>query len=394
MDQAIKVFELECQAMHYDWGKKGKSSLVAQLMPGFSNSNIKENLPYAELWMGVHPKGPSKVKTGNGELLSHFLEKNPALLGQYTAQRWGNLPFLFKVLSIAEPLSIQLHPDKSLAERLHNHAPEHYPDSNHKPEVALAVSDVEMLYGWETPSFLSQLGQDLPPLTKAIKKAPSELKHFLSSLFQLQEKERKDLLQEIACILGKKEIQTAQEQKFLSIYPRFPQDLGLIFTLLMQRLQLSPGTEIYIKPNNLHAYLFGDLVECMANSDNVVRAGMTHKFVDVDTLLQSLSYQQEPPHLYYGTQISPYIRNYHVGAEEFELYDFQLPVGKKLFHQNQNSPEILLVLSGSGVLEIGNTGEQNFPLEKGRVLFIGARQDYHLKSNQTLHLVLATVPQF
>ena len=145
------IFELICPAMNYDWGVKGNASLVAQLLV---NQTINPKQPYAELWMGIHPKGPARVKYDNGDLLSKVLEDRPSLLGEHTKNKWGTLPFLFKVLSIAKPLSIQMHPHKEWAEELHKQDPEHYPDDNHKPEIVLAISNLESLYGFINSSEL------------------------------------------------------------------------------------------------------------------------------------------------------------------------------------------------------------------------------------------------
>lgn len=141
----------------YPWGKLGSNSLVAQLAIS-SGCDIDEQKPYAELWMGAHPSGPSIIISGTKnenpqvapESLQDFISKNPDVLGSSIKSRFGSntLPFLFKVLSVEKALSIQAHPNKELAVALHSKDPANYPDDNHKPEMALAVTPFEVLCGF------------------------------------------------------------------------------------------------------------------------------------------------------------------------------------------------------------------------------------------------------
>ena len=393
------LFELDCQAMHYDWGKPGKESLVAQLL---LEQRIDSTLPYAELWIGIHPKGPSRVKFGDGALLSEVLKKNQKLLGPYTRKRWGTLPFLLKVLSIATPLSIQMHPDKSWAETLHEKDPDHYPDDNHKPEIALALSGVETLYGFENKRVLSRVWQQYPLLrsfSKTRKGSDSinvgeqeeeiALENLLPVLLTLPKNKGKPLLQKLYTQIQQEPHPDEKEQLFLSLYPRFAQDLGLLFLFFMEKLPIASQTALYLKTNQLHAYLSGDLVECMANSDNVIRAGITDKYKDIKAMLTRLSYHEEGPVLTAGISESNAITTYPTPAEEFVLENIQLPHNKSIHENKTKSPAILLTLSGKGTLASEQT---KFSLQKGSVFFIGAHQTYSLSTPQQLHLVRATVP--
>lgn len=144
------MLRLECEAKQYAWGQPGSCSLVADLAQRGSGASIKPDVPYAELWMGVHPSGPSTIAR-SGMKLSDWLDANPLAIGAEVIKHHGTkLPFLFKVLSVDTALSIQAHPDKVLAEQLHAERPEDYKDDNHKPEMAIAVRDFEALCGFET----------------------------------------------------------------------------------------------------------------------------------------------------------------------------------------------------------------------------------------------------
>ncbi|CAM9799990.1 unnamed protein product, partial [Ectocarpus sp. 8 AP-2014] len=140
---------LQSSVQQYAWGKKGSDSVVAKLKGlGDAEYTVKPEENYAEMWIGTHPSGPSRVvRDGSpGPLLKEILDDNPHVLG---AIRWkGDLPFLFKVISISKALSIQAHPDKRLAERLHAERPDVYKDDNHKPEMAVTLSDFEGLCGF------------------------------------------------------------------------------------------------------------------------------------------------------------------------------------------------------------------------------------------------------
>lgn len=135
------MLRLQCEVKRYDWGQTGQNSLVADLAAfGDGKLEVDPIAPYAELWMGAHVSGPSLTSLSK-EPLGSWLSRNPSALGKEVHLRHGaSLPFLFKVLSVKKSLSIQSHPDKALAERLHAERPNVYKDPNHKPEIALAVS--------------------------------------------------------------------------------------------------------------------------------------------------------------------------------------------------------------------------------------------------------------
>ncbi len=140
---------------NYPWGRLGKSSLVAEL--SLLPDAISEVTPYAELWMGSHPSDPSSILP-EGPLLLEYIQANPKSLGERVLAKYGpQLPFLFKVLSVEKALSIQAHPDKSLAGILHKRDPANYPDDNHKPELALAVSQFEVLCGFRSLEEIERL---------------------------------------------------------------------------------------------------------------------------------------------------------------------------------------------------------------------------------------------
>ncbi|EYU44628.1 hypothetical protein MIMGU_mgv1a0065652mg, partial [Erythranthe guttata] len=160
------LVKLKCAVKNYDWGKVGEKSSVSRLYANNSRAEVDADSPYAEFWMGTHDSGPSYAAVPNGDSeerrdngfkrensnsvsLKDWIDRNPAVLGDRVLEKWGpNLPFLFKVLSVAKALSIQAHPDKELAVILHKQQPGVYKDDNHKPEMALALTEFEALCGF------------------------------------------------------------------------------------------------------------------------------------------------------------------------------------------------------------------------------------------------------
>ena len=153
------MLRLQCVSQGYDWGKLGSSSAVAQLQHRGEGVAIREEAPYAEYWFGTHPSGPSRVvlPAANGAtadagaqrpLLQDWLLANPASLGSPPYNASSALPYLLKVLSVAKALSVQAHPDRTLAPTLHATRPDMYRDDNHKPEMAVALTPFEAMCGF------------------------------------------------------------------------------------------------------------------------------------------------------------------------------------------------------------------------------------------------------
>ena len=150
------LVQLKCAIQHYDWGVSGQTpSAVAELGSLNREEKIDEEKPHAELWMGTHLSGLNVIKetdssdSSSSSLKQHVEANAKETLGEKCLKRFGNdLPFLLKVLSVAKALSIQAHPDKQLAEKLHEEKPHMYKDANHKPEMALAVTEFEAMSGF------------------------------------------------------------------------------------------------------------------------------------------------------------------------------------------------------------------------------------------------------
>lgn len=227
-------------------------------------------------------------------------------LSDYLKQRNDkpNLSFLFKVLSVNKTLSIQAHPDKTLAEVLHKKQPDIYKDANHKPEMAIALTTFEALYGFLPPKNLVESLESIPCFKLIIPKEHidtfkreieedeplrNSLKTILEDIFKFDTPEKlpeaiKLLLKDIENIPT--EDRTHHQKLALRLYRDHGNDIGIFVSFMMNYIQLEQGQSLKIAENELHAYISGDCIECMATSDNVLRCGLTPKLKDAKTLFE------------------------------------------------------------------------------------------------------------
>ncbi|XP_037403982.1 mannose-6-phosphate isomerase 1-like [Triticum dicoccoides] len=391
---------LRCGVQQYEWGRRGAASLVARLSAADSAAEIDEARPYAELWMGTHPAAPSAVLPG-GEPLGTWLARNPAALGPAVAARWaGDLPFLFKVLSVAKPLSIQAHPDKGLAELLHAMRPATYRDANHKPEMAIAVTDFRALFGFAGIQELKDVIRTVPEVAGLIGHEDADklmtvkeyhdgndVKSSLQSAFaKLMTASKEAVSEAVNKLKGRlndeSEIRTLTEKEelVLSLERQYPEDVGVLAALLFNYVKLSPGEAIYIGANEPHAYLSGECIECMATSDNVVRAGLTPKYRDVQTLCSMLTYKQIFPEILRGVPVQPYVRRYTPPTDEFEVDCCLLPPGEVVVMPPVPGPSIFLVMTGEGEVQADSMSDGE-KAKEGDVFFVPAHTEVRLSAS-------------
>jgi mannose-6-phosphate isomerase len=296
--------------------------------------------PQAELWFGAHPLAPSTVE---GEPLDKVVAHDPvSVVGRASVETFGQrLPFLLKVIAAAQPLSLQAHPSREQAEAgfareqaagIPRDAPNRtYRDGWPKPEVLCAMVQTEALCGFREPHATYELFQKLgvgnalelvKPLADADVPTEERLATVFGRLLRLSPNQRSvitDVVQaaearnqpnDLASFAG-----TARE-----LGQHYPGDPGVLAALLMNRVTLQPGDALYMPAGNLHAYLSGGGVEIMANSDNVMRGGLTPKYVNVDELLAILDFTPGFPGLITPVEESPGIWRYPTPAPEFALW--------------------------------------------------------------------------
>ena len=262
------IYKLICASQNYDWGKPANSSLVAEALRE-NDITVDYSKPYAEYWMGTHPNGPSKIiKNGKEVLLSDEIN--------------GQLSYLFKILSINKPLSIQMHPDKPFAEILHKTLPKLYKDDNHKPELFIALSDFELLFGFvsldKAVSIIKKYKNifNLQEGEKLINEPNKEnYKNLIEKIIFLEKKEYENI---IKLILEDKD--TTEDSLIKKLYNNFGLDSGILISMFMNHFYKKKGESFFIDANIPHAYIYGNCLELMACSDNVIRLGLTPKLVD------------------------------------------------------------------------------------------------------------------
>ena len=338
---------------HYHWGRSRQDSIICTLHP-----ELEGERPLAEYWLGAHPSGSAFIKGGlpgerGRELsLADLIREQPeAMLGPVNLRTFGpTLPFMFKILSIAEPLSIQSHPDLTLAGELHRADPLNYPDPWHKPEAGVAISPTKMVCGIRTSKndiakILHLSREEILARVVALKSDPA-LSHIPES--------HRDLAR--------------------ALFRKFPDDdAGILCSFELEILDLAPGDAIFIPPGVIHAYLEGELMECMASSDNVVRVGLTPKFRDVPTLTRMLATQPEK-----GTQ-PLIVRKGTPGLSDFPVREFSLEFfdgAGRTTRKSVDSPELIFSLDAEGVCHSAGGA---IPIIAGTCLFIpAALQNYEL----------------
>lgn len=364
---------------NYAWGSK---TALTDLY-GIANPN---NLPMAELWMGAHPKSSSKIEDASGQArsLRDVIDADKAaLLGDKVAQRFGELPFLFKVLCAEQPLSIQVHPNKQASEIGFakenaagiplDAAERNYKDPNHKPELVFALTPFLAMNAFREFSEIISLLQPVAGAHNAIahfleNPNAEALSQLFASLLNMQGEEKSHALAVLKAAL---ESQQGEPWETIRLIAQFyPDDSGLFSPLLLNVLKLNPGEAMFLFAETPHAYLQGVALEVMANSDNVLRAGLTPKYIDIPELVANVKFVAKPA----AELLTQPVKN---GAE----LDFPIPVEDFAFSLHdlsqtettiaQESAAILFCVEGEATL---HKGEQHLVLKPGESAFVAANE--------------------
>ena len=364
---------------NYAWGSK---TALTDLY-GIANPN---NLPMAELWMGAHPKSSSKIEDASGQArsLRDVIDGDKAaLLGDKVAQRFGELPFLFKVLCADQPLSIQVHPNKQASEigfakenaaGIPLDAPErNYKDPNHKPELVFALTPFLAMNAFREFSEIISLLQPVAGANNAIahfleNPNAEALSQLFASLLNMQGEEKSHALAVLKAALDSQQGEPWETIRLIAQF--YPDDSGLFSPLLLNVVKLNPGEAMFLFAETPHAYLQGVALEVMANSDNVLRAGLTPKYIDIPELVANVKFVAKPA----AELLTQPVKN---GAE----LDFPIPVEDFAFSLHdlsqtettiaQESAAILFCVEGEATL---HKGEQRLVLKPGESAFVAANE--------------------
>jgi mannose-6-phosphate isomerase len=371
----------------------------------------------AELWFGAHPDAPALLadaEDGSAPRdLRSLIEADPeGCLGEDVVSRFGpRLPYLLKLIAPAKPLSLQVHP--SLERAQEKFAEENatgiamddprrnYRDPNHKPEMVFALNTFEAVCGFRAPRRAAELLADLDaPLARRLRDLlhaePTAVgvRWAFTSLLDPSTRptpgEVQELVAACAARLDRGSPSPRADSTVVHLAKDFPGDPGVISTLLLNPVTLQPGDSLFIPAGGVHAYLHGLGVEIMASSDNVLRAGLTEKHIDVDEMLDCVDYVAAPPirpapEIFHGAT-----RVYYAPVDDFELSmtDLTDENGEPHHPLPGRGPRILLCLDGE--LEISSTSE-TLTLRRGEAIFVRADEG-RLTGHGRGRIVQADVP--
>lgn len=394
---------------NYAWGKPASSSLVAKLAGALEGISHSPQQHFAELWFGTHPSAPSPVlaaeylvrsderRVGRDVAIPVTLKE---LIHDYPDEMLGcdglafarELPFLVKILSIQKALSIQVHPHRKMAEQLHHDFPTIFRDPFPKPEIAIALTPVQLLWGVRPEAEVRKFVRTRPWLEPLF--APPGLpngdrfiEHAFRQLMHASVLEITELVTVHLAHLGKG-IQplAAEDTLSISLAAEFgSSDPGVLTPYLMNLLSLKPSEAIFTPPGVIHAYLSGDLIECMAPSDNVIRAALTTKPRDIVQLLKTVNFSAISP-VRYG--VSTGGQKYEPPVEEFAV---ETLFGSIDAHSNRaHSAELFVVLAGTLTI----TGHfKAVAVTIGHAAFIPAGLGYTTQLTDDCHAVRVWVPE-
>lgn len=397
-----KIFALKGRIQNYAWGG-------SQYIPQLLGLEV-EDKKYAEYWLGAHQNSPSGLVTPEGERpLDVYISKNlKPTLGNEIANKFSRLPFLFKVLDVHDMLSIQVHPSKSEAEkgfRLENEigipltAPHrNYKDDNHKPEIMVALSEFWLLHGFLSENKLTEVLNSIPEfkallpiylnggyfeLYKSVmEQSPEACNHMLQPLVdRIMPKYRNgELDKSTPDYWAAKAVDTAADAAKL--------DKGIYSIYFFNIVKANKGEAIFQDAGIPHAYLEGQNMELMANSDNVLRGGLTPKHIDVAELLKHVVFQETIPELMLGElQEDGMERIYRSPAPDFELSQISIS-GSEKYQSKAKTAQIMMVIDGS--IELVE-GESILILNKGEAVFLATGSEYSISSSYSI-LYKATAP--
>ncbi|KAM3717249.1 Mannose-6-phosphate isomerase [Dirofilaria immitis] len=421
--------KLKCCVQTYSWGKKGMASEVARVYAtGNPDVSIDDRTSYAELWMGTHPDGPCYIQRSQKKLSQYIAEYEGNPHRKVSAER--HLPFIMKLMSIEHNLSIQAHPTKEQAARLNDRDPIHYPDKNHKPELAYALTRFELLCGFRPakqicanievfPELKCLMGEDTSQAFQILVRAEIDeecetLKSALAVCFKKFLNHGKDTADEVKSLLDSvitkliSGVRGSLSEETVAVIQKmsrdFPGDIGCFIPLLLNHIVLSPGECCYYAAQELHVYLSGECVECVSCSNNTIRAACTSKFIDIDTLCEVLSYRMTNPSHYIVSPAVlknfPYIRVYDPDCDDFTLHEVKIPSSSPssgitkalpIFIPSLECDSIMLVVEGEGIIEsysVKRKAQKSLTVRRGDVIYIESsliKRRYQRRFTQQLH---------
>lgn len=399
MESQGRIVKIKGKVQHYQWGGTG-------YIPALLGINNENQRPFAEYWLGAHVNAPAV--TEDQMALDQVLADTPIHLGIGVQKKFGRLPYLLKILDVRDMLSIQVHPSKSAAieefakenasGKSLNAPDRNYKDDNHKPELMMALGDFWLLHGFRAPGLLIDTLKAEPALA------------FLVPLF---EKEGYKGLYAYVMTMPQAEVNRILQPILDRILPAYQQgqldkstpafwaaraaitynngtdiDRGIFSIYLFNIVQLKRGEAVFQDAGILHAYLEGQNVEIMANSDNVLRGGLTPKHIDVAELMKHVVFEPVIPDIIQGRTENIHEKVYPTPAPDFELRAIHLAPGDD-YQIQTHTADIFIVLNGELQASEHTTRLQ---LKKGESFLATNGAAVWLQSARGAELYRATVP--
>lgn len=377
MDKQTTIYPLKGAIQHYAWG--GQS-----FIPDLLNQSNESDEPHAEYWIGTHHRGAAQIKL---------------------AEKWtdirdvSQLPFLLKILDVADMLSIQSHPNKRQAEigfKNENDAEipldaKHrvFKDDNHKPELMVALSDFWLLHGFRSLKDIKTIIDSIPPF-QILASDLTDLKSFYSSIMKMETEKTEKILTDLQSYLEGQDCTDKDEAHYWAnrAFQKYGLDKGIFSIYLFNLLKLDEGEAIYQEAGIPHAYLEGQNVEIMANSDNVFRAGLTPKHIDIELLIQHLVFDPIIPHIIRAQDSGTHEVVFKSPATEFEVRQISLESDEQALLVPEQA-ECYFVLQGR-VKTMGQSGEQTFA--KGESFFVKDAGRFELTGATNCQIIRALTP--
>ena len=400
MSNKNKLFKLQGKVQNYSWGG-------LKYIPELLGIDNKEQQPFAEYWLGAHENAPSTLH--NGETLNCYIRQNPGLLGNAVQKQFGSLPYLLKVLDVKDMLSIQVHPNKKAAKAAFkkenqsgvvlNAAHRNYKDDNHKPELMMALGEFWLLHGFRNPESLEKILKTVPefdfilPVFK--QKGYKALYELLMTMEQAQVNTiLQPLLKRIIPLYQSGSLQKDQPDFWAArAAATFNEpgkiDRGIFSIYLFNLLQLQKGEAIFQDAGILHAYLEGQNIELMANSDNVLRGGLTPKHIDVPELMKHVIFEPVNPAIIHGLPINETEEIFASPAPDFELSRIAVKSGDA-YRFTTATTDIFLV--SEGAIEAGAPAETSLKCSRGEAFVAFSNTEIEIKAIAAAEIYRASVP--
>ena len=397
-----KIFILKGKVQHYAWGG-------TKYIPHWLGIDNKENKPFAEYWMGAHPSASSTIIINNEEKKLHELITNDPdfFIGEKTQKEFGELPYLFKILDVKDMLSIQVHPSKESAaigfdeeeanDILISAANRNYKDKNHKPEVMVALSEFWLLHGFLTEDKLLKVLQTVSEfngfekivmdkgykgLYEHVMTMPqTDVDKLLSSLIDKEIDRKKNNS------LTKSDAGWWVAKLYEASKPDSNFDRGIFSIYFFNIVKAEPGEAVFQGAGLPHAYLEGQNVELMANSDNVLRGGLTPKHVDVAELIKHIVFEGIKPNVMKGIDVTGGEKNYACPVKDFGISKIELLAGET-YQSQTTSLEIIVIIEG----DLKVSGTNTVEARKGDAIAIVAAETYTISTTGKLYAYKAFVP--